>query len=334
MSADEQQSRDGGLSRRQLLTRGAIAGGLIWAAPVIRTTAAYATTANGTERPCTDFFMVTIDPSGKVRPQPRDLNTRDVPPAIRQWFADNPAVQVQFPAVLPLLTQTSGSAWAVLLPEVTGPNASGRQCRMVIGWDEKRHKYAEGYVDPNPPLASEVGRRLVFPCPDPGHDGNGGGGGDGNGGGNGGGGNGGGDDGHGHGGGGNGGGGNGGGGNGGGDDGGGCATGHDDGDHDHDDIGCDPTATATAAGSTGTGTADAVVSPDASLSASGAPSASAAAGTIGSDGSNSSGAVSSDGNPSPTVSSDGSPSKTPSKDHPKDSGACINLVYLIYCCPR
>ena len=323
MSADQQQVRDGGLSRRQLLTRGAIAGGLVWAAPVIRTTAAYATTANGTERPCTDFFMVTIDPSGKVRPQPRDLNTRDVPPAIRQWFADNPAVQVQFPAVLPLLTQTSSSAWAVLLPEITGPNASGRQCRMVIGWEEKRHKYAEGYVDPNPPLASEVGRRLVFPCPDPGHDDNGGGNGGGTGGGHdgNGGGNGGGHDGN-------------GGGKGGGDDGGGCASGHDDGDHDADDIGCDPTAVASAQGATGTGTADAVVSPDASLSASGAPSASSTGGTIGSDGSTSSGAVSSDGNPSPTVSSDGSPSKTPSKDHPNGSGACINLVYLIYCCPR
>ena len=306
MSGDQQQVRDGGLSRRQLLTRGAIAGGLVWAAPVIRTTAAYATTANGTERPCTDFFMVTIDPSGKVRPQPRDLNTRDVPPAIRQWFADNPAVQVQFPAVLPLLTQTSGSAWAVLLPEVTGPNASGRQCRMIIGWDEKRHKYAEGYVDPNPPLSSEVGRRLVFPCPDPGHDDNGGGGGGGNGD------NGGGD---------------------GNDNGNGGGNGGDNGNGGGDRSGKGG-PTASAANTTGTGTADAVVTPDASLSTSGAPSASSAAGTIGSDGSTSSGAVSSDGSPSPTVSSDGSPSKTPSKDHPSGSGACINLVYLIYCCPR
>ena len=301
MSADQQSGRDGGLSRRQLLTRGAVAGGLVWAAPIIRTTAAYATTANGTERPCTDFFMVTINPAGKVLPQPRDLNTRDVPPAIRQWFADNPAVQVQFPSVLPLLTQTSSSAWAILLPEVSGPNASGRQCRMVIGWDEKRHKYAEAYVDPNPPLSSEVGRRLIFPCPDPGHDNGGGndGGGDGDDGGNGDG-----DD-------------DDGGNNGGGNDGGG-----------------DPTASATAAGTTGTGTADAVVSPDSSLSASGAPSASVAAGTIGSDGASSGGPLSSDGNPSPTVSSDGSPSKAPSKDQPNGGGACINLAYLIYCCPR
>ena len=273
MSASQQPDGDGGLSRRQLLTRGAIAGGLVWAAPVIRTTAAYATTANGTERPCTDFFMVTINPAGRVLPQPRDLNSRDVPPAIRQWFADNPAVQVQFPSVLPLLTQTSNSAWAVLLPEISGPNASGRQCRMVIGWDEKRHKYAEAYVDPNPPLSSEVGRRLIFPCPDPGRDDNGGGNGD-------------------------------------------------------------RGLTASVADTTGTGTADAVVSPDSSLSASGAPSASSAAGTIGSDGANSGGPLSSDGDPSRTVSSDGSPSKTPPKDQPNGAGACINLAYLIYCCPR
>ncbi len=269
MSTEQQQVHDGGLSRRQLLTRGAIAGGLVWAAPVIRTTAAYATTANGTERPCTDFFMVTINPAGKVLPQPRDLNSRNVPSAIRQWFADNPAVQVQFPSIPPLLTQTSSSAWAVLLPEITGPNASGRQCRMVVGWGEKGHKYAEGYVDPNPPLSSEVGRRLVFPCPDTGHDDNG-----------------------------------------------------------------NRGLTASATDTTGTGTADAVISPDSSLSASGAPSGSSTDGTISSDGSTSSGVVSSDGNPSPTVSSDGSPSKTPSKDPPNGSGACINFVYLIYCCPR
>ena len=150
MSGDFDGDAAGGLSRRQLLTRGAIAGGLVWAAPVIRTTAAYATTANGTERPCTNFFMVSIDKSGRVRPEPRDLNSHDVPPAIRQWFTDNPGVTVQFPSISPFLTQTSDTAWAVLLPEVTGPNAAGRQCRMILGWSEKGHKYAEAYVDPNP----------------------------------------------------------------------------------------------------------------------------------------------------------------------------------------
>ncbi len=167
MEAEQQLPAPSGLSRRQLLTRGAIAGGLVWAAPVIRSTAAYATTANGTERPCTNFFMVMIDPSGRVQPGPSDLDDKRVPPAIRQWFLDNPDVDVQFPAIRPLLTQTSDSAWAVLLPEVTGPNAAALQCRMVLGWAGRHKKFAEGYVDPNPPLAAEVGRRLVFPCPDP-----------------------------------------------------------------------------------------------------------------------------------------------------------------------
>lgn len=166
MATEHGTEASGGLSRRQLLTRGAVAGGLVWAAPIIRTTAAYATTANGTERPCINFYMVVINPAGNVRPAPGSLNGKEIPPAIRQWFADNPAVPVQFPAARPLLTAANGDVWAVLLPEVTGPNAAGRQCRMVLGWGAKGRDFAEGYVDPNPPLAIEVGRRLLFPCPD------------------------------------------------------------------------------------------------------------------------------------------------------------------------
>ena len=171
MAIEPAGSETSGLSRRQLLTRGAIAGGLVWAAPVIRTTAAYATTANGTEQPCANFFMVVIKPDGSVHDAPEDLNSRYVPPAIRQWFADNPDVPVNFPArdQWPFLTQTTQDVWAVLLADVTGPNASGRQCRMVLGWARKDRGFKEGYVDPNPPLAVEVGRRLLFPCPDPGN---------------------------------------------------------------------------------------------------------------------------------------------------------------------
>ena len=167
MPTEMEHGSESGLSRRQLIARGAIAGGLVWAAPVIRTTAAYATTANGTERPCQDFFMVVIGPSGQVRPAPGNVHATEVPPAIRQWFDDNPAVPVAFPDVRPQLTQAGDQVWAVLLPEVTGPNAAGRQCRMVIGWARGRgHHFAEGFVDPNPPLSAENGRRLLFPCPD------------------------------------------------------------------------------------------------------------------------------------------------------------------------
>jgi len=163
--SDRAQTRGGGLSRRQLITRGAIAGGLVWAAPVIRTTAAYATTANGTERPCINFYMVVVNPDGQVRAAPGNVHAAEVPPAIRRWFDDNPAVQVQFPAVHPQLTGVTNEAAAVLLPEVTGPNASGRQCRMVLGWARKGNSFKEAYVDPNPPIAGAVGRRLIFPCP-------------------------------------------------------------------------------------------------------------------------------------------------------------------------
>lgn len=244
MHAEPEPVRDGGLSRRQLLTRGAIAGGLIWAAPVIRTTAAYATTANGTERPCIDFYMVVIGPSGEVRAAPGNIDSQSVPPAIRQWFHDNPDVQVQFPAVRPQLTSNASELWAVLLPEVNGPNASGRQCRMVSGWGRSGNAFAEGYVDPNPPIAVEVGRRLLFPCPSGGH-GHGGDGGDG-------------------------------------DDDNGCANGHDDGDHDADDVGCDAAAVDSATGLTGTGTADATSS--AGLSASSVGADGAAGSSLGSDG--------------------------------------------------
>jgi|GEM_PF-4866091 hypothetical protein len=312
MATEQDQGVSGGLSRRQLLTRGAVAGGLIWAAPVIRTTAAYATTANGTERPCTNFFMVMIKPDGSVHDAPGNLHAKTIPPAIQQWFTDNPGVTVAFPdrTQWPLLTQTSQDAWAILLSEVTGPNAAGRQCRMVLGWARKDKNFKEGYVDPNPPLAVEVGRRLLFPCPDPGHSGGGGDGGDGDDDNHGGGGDGDSDD-------GGGGGNNGGGGDHNGDDG-GCKEGHDDGDHDKDDVACDAGATDSAAGTTGVGTADTKVS------------ATANSGQISSDGVSSGSSISSDGGPSHSVSSDGSPSSGGSSS----AHDCIDEVYLIFCCPR
>ena len=52
------------------------------------------------------------------------------------------------------------------LPAVTGPNAAGRQCRLVIGFARKGDKsFSEAFVDPDPPIAVVVGRRIIFPCP-------------------------------------------------------------------------------------------------------------------------------------------------------------------------
>ena len=63
MANDQQRTEDidEGLSRRQVLARGAVAAGIVWAAPVIRTASAYATSAAGTERPCSKFYLVCID---------------------------------------------------------------------------------------------------------------------------------------------------------------------------------------------------------------------------------------------------------------------------------
>jgi len=194
VSSENVSATGGGLSRREVLARGAVAAGIVWAAPVIRSSVAYATTNNGTEQPCVNYYFVVIKPSGRCRPpvipkgvpghnpstRPtyKDFETGEdifhgvdrLPPAIEQWLRDNPAIDLKFPAVCPQLTQKGENAWALLLPEVTGPNAAGRQCRMVIGWSRKSFSYkdsvfAEGYVDPFPPHGIDVGRRLIFPCP-------------------------------------------------------------------------------------------------------------------------------------------------------------------------
>ena len=66
MANDQQRTddTDEGLSRRQVLARGAVAAGIVWAAPVIRSASAYATSAAGTERPCSKFYLVCIDQLG------------------------------------------------------------------------------------------------------------------------------------------------------------------------------------------------------------------------------------------------------------------------------
>jgi hypothetical protein len=166
MPAEHESTENGGLTRRQLVTRGAIAGGLVWAAPVIRTTAAYATTANGTERPCQNFYMVVINPAGHVLPAPARIQYHTTPPKIRAWFRDNSGVTVQYPSIKPQLTAVSDEEAAVLLPEVTGPNAAGRQCRMVLGFARKGEtSFSEAFIDPDPQIAVAVGRRIIFPCP-------------------------------------------------------------------------------------------------------------------------------------------------------------------------
>lgn len=319
MPADSERN-DEGLSRRQVIARCAVAAGVVWAAPVIRSATAYATSSSGTERPCIKFFLVAIDALG-VRPvrfapdsklgyddipedvlaamaastttttstpststtsttttttttkpaapkaskqapptttsstttttraplpdrgtdesasqfvaestttttrppatsrgskgssTPRRPSTApatgstvddfglfadpaavapvapatavdprttlvaaataaaqagtpdSLPPGIRDWLEQNPDVPVQYPTEPPMLTQTGDAAWAVLLTPVDGPDPLTHQCRGVKGWAQSKGKNAEFFVDPNPVISDEAGRRLIFPNP-------------------------------------------------------------------------------------------------------------------------------------------------------------------------
>ncbi len=227
-----------GVSRRQVLARSAVAAGVVWAAPVIKTASAYALTASGTERPCTQFYVagLTLEEnyfppypygfwpplkkniesgvgigSGVTGSSPtsrgdsgsrkntrnkntgnknsRSKNYRDsnrdepdengdgygnwdtdqpkiiVPPLVATWGRDNRAVPLLEPDVYPQITQTGAHGWAVLLPEVTGPNAGGRQPRFIIGYSYQGTHFAYGFVDPNPANPLLKGRRLLFPSP-------------------------------------------------------------------------------------------------------------------------------------------------------------------------
>ena len=216
-----------GVSRRQILARSAVAAGVVWAAPVVRTASAYAVTAAGTTRPCTQFYVCGLSLAGNWFPKypygfdpplektakddaidtevgvsgskngpkpnrrgrtttqdgvPKKLTRREyeqyfntttdgatgnytVPKLIDQWLRQNPDVPLLEPDVYPQITQTGAQGWAVLLPEVVGPNAAARQPRFIIGYAWIGSRYSYGYVDPRPPNPALAGRRVLFPSP-------------------------------------------------------------------------------------------------------------------------------------------------------------------------
>ncbi|MFM8972998.1 MAG: hypothetical protein ACKOOG_10250, partial [Actinomycetota bacterium] len=88
-----------------------------------------------------------------------------VPKLIDQWVRENSSVPLVKPAVYPQITQTGAQGWAVLLPEVTGPNAPARQPRFILGYSWQGSHYAYGYVDPQPANPVLAGRRILFPSP-------------------------------------------------------------------------------------------------------------------------------------------------------------------------
>ncbi len=166
MTAEHETTDAGGLSRRQLVTRGAIAGGLDLGGAGDpdhrgvrdhreRDREALPELLHGRHQPRRARAAGAGADAGHTRSRRR----------IRQWFRDNPGVTVQYPSVVPQLTAMSDEEAAVLLPEVNGPNAAGRQCRMVLGFARKGNSFSEAFVDPDPPIAVAVGRRLIFPCP-------------------------------------------------------------------------------------------------------------------------------------------------------------------------
>ena len=48
---------------------------------------------------------------------------------------------------------------------VDGPDPLTHQCRGVKGWAQVKGEYAEFYLDPDPELLDEIGRRMIFPNP-------------------------------------------------------------------------------------------------------------------------------------------------------------------------
>ncbi|MEY3362219.1 MAG: hypothetical protein RL531_1938, partial [Actinomycetota bacterium] len=230
VESEPKSSANSGVSRRQLLARSAVAAGVVWAAPVVRTASAYAATSAGTSRPCTQFFVAGLSLTGNWFPAypygfvpsveqtsnlegtapttttttvplaasnatpsatprrsgagPRKLTRRElatflsdtttedgttssvtVPKLIDEWVRENSSVPLIEPAVYPQITQTGAQGWAVLLPEVTGPNAAARQPRFILGYSWQGSHYAYGYVDPQPANPVLAGRRILFPSP-------------------------------------------------------------------------------------------------------------------------------------------------------------------------
>ncbi|MFM7059635.1 MAG: hypothetical protein ACKOZL_00380 [Actinomycetes bacterium] len=225
MESELRSLASSGVSRRQVLARSAVAAGVVWAAPVVRTASAYAATSAGTSRPCTQFYVAGLSLTGNWYPAypygfvpslqvtenlegtapttttttvplamtgtptrrtdtgPRKLTRRElaafladtttdttdsnvtVPKLIEEWVRENPSVPLLEPDVYPQITQTGAPGWAVLLPEVTGPNAPARQPRFILGYSWQGSHYAYGYVDPQPANPVLAGRRILFPSP-------------------------------------------------------------------------------------------------------------------------------------------------------------------------
>ncbi|MDQ1519415.1 MAG: hypothetical protein QOI55_488 [Actinomycetota bacterium] len=126
----------GRISRRSALRRGLVAGGVVWAAPVIMSVPAYAGeggggTKKGTLVPCTKYYAVRISEQG-VQPLASSAVCADLTAFIR----DHPDISFDFPPAdkyPQLLASQPGFDWAIRLPEGPIPDPAYNS-RLIMGF--------------------------------------------------------------------------------------------------------------------------------------------------------------------------------------------------------
>jgi len=161
----------GGLSRRSLLARAAVAGGVVWAAPSIASSPAYADKGDpkkkGTEVPCTRFYAVRMTTHETV-PIDDDKKEDKHPlcPDISTFIREHPDIPIQFPpqSEFPqLLASQDNFDWAVMLPAGVIPGDPAYNARLIMSFGTAGNVCCPGYTDPNPPDPTQAGRRILFP---------------------------------------------------------------------------------------------------------------------------------------------------------------------------
>jgi hypothetical protein len=181
----EGESERQGLSRRALITRGAVAGAVMWSAPLITSSKAFAADTT-TLAPCAHYYGVRVLKNGKTHdlfvppaewpdPDTEDItnvssgvlatpNRYGVCAEITQWRRDHPDINVTYdPSFVPQLVASPNHApWIALLPSgpVPGPIDDSR---LVLAYGRAGNLCCPAYVDPNPTNPDEAGRRLIFP---------------------------------------------------------------------------------------------------------------------------------------------------------------------------
>lgn len=163
----------GGLTRRSLLSRAVIAGGVVWAAPVIASTPAYAGgkgdgKGKGTQVPCTKFYAARITPSGveALFDDKKKDYAGGICPELSAFVRDHPDISFGPPAGgsknPQLLSSAPNFDWAILLPAGIVPDPA-YSARLIMGFGLAGDTCCPGYTDPSPPDATQIGRRVLFP---------------------------------------------------------------------------------------------------------------------------------------------------------------------------